>query len=75
MGGEKIRRLTAKEVERLLSKYGFELVSQKGSHRKWRNQISGRQVIVPIHSVQSLPLGTLRNILINAEVPEFEWKN
>jgi len=75
MGGDKIRRLTAKEVERLLSKYDFELISQKGSHRKWRNQISGRQVIVPYHSGQSLPLGTLRNILVNAEIPEFEWKN
>ena len=73
--GEKIRRLTTKEVERLLSKYGFELISQKGSHRKWRNQTQGRQVIVPFHSGQSLPLGTLRNILINAEIPEFEWKN
>jgi predicted RNA binding protein YcfA (HicA-like mRNA interferase family) len=72
--GEKIFRLSAKEVERLLSKYGFALVSQKGSHRKWRNQISGRQVIVPYHGNQPLPLGTLRNILNNAEIPEFEWK-
>lgn len=73
--GEKIRRLTAKEVEKLLSRYSFVLVSQKGSHRKWRNQISGRQVIVPYHSGQNLPLGTLRNILINAEIPDFEWKS
>jgi len=73
--GEKILRLTAKEVERLLSKYGFVLVSQKGSHRKWRNQISSRQVIVPYHGNQALPLGTLRNILTNAEIPDFEWKN
>ncbi len=75
MGGEKIRRFTAKEIEKLLANYGFELVSQKGSHRKWRNHISGRQVIVPFHSSQSLPLGTLRSILTNAEIPEFEWKN
>ena len=32
--GEKIFRLSAKEVEKLLSKYGFALTSQKGSHRK-----------------------------------------
>lgn len=75
MSGEKIRRFTAKEVERLLTKYGFELIAQKGSHRKWRNQNSGRQVIVPYHSGRTLPLGTLRNILINAEIPESEWKN
>ncbi len=75
MSGEKINRLTAKEIEKLLSKYGFELVSQKGSHRKWRNQASGRQVIVQYHGNKSLPLGTLRNILTNAEIPETEWKN
>jgi predicted RNA binding protein YcfA (HicA-like mRNA interferase family) len=73
--GDKIRRYTAKEIERLLGKYGFILVSQKGSHRKWRHQVSGRQVIVPYHAGQVLPLGTLRNILINSEIPEFEWKN
>jgi len=72
--GEKILRLTAKEVERLLSKYGFVLMSQKGSHRKWRHLDSGRQVIVPNHSGKTLPLGTLRNILTNAEIPEIEWK-
>jgi len=72
--GEKLRLLTAREIERLLSLYGFVLVSQKGSHRKWRNMSTGRQVIVPYHSGKTLPLGTLRNILINAEIPEKEWK-
>ena len=73
--GDKTRRLTAKEVERTLSRFGFELVSQKGSHRKWRNQISGRQVIVPLHAGKTLPLGTLRNILTNSQIPESEWKS
>ncbi len=73
--GEKILRLTAKEVEKLLSRYGFELSSQKGSHRKWRNPVSSRQAIVHLHGNQPLPLGTLRNILINAEIPDFEWKS
>lgn len=31
------RRMNALEVESILQRYGFELVSQKGSHRKWRN--------------------------------------
>lgn len=73
--GDKIRRLTAKEAERLLSRYGFELISQKGSHRKWRNHVNGRQVIVPSHANKILPLGTLVNILSNAEIPESEWRS
>lgn len=32
--GERIRRLNAKQVEKILMKYGFELISQKGSHKK-----------------------------------------
>ncbi len=73
--GEGIRSFNARELERLLTRYGFVLISQKGSHRKWRNLVTGRQVIVPSHSGRSLPIGTLRNILINAEIPETEWKS
>lgn len=72
--GEKLRVFTAREIERVLSKYGFTLISQKGSHRKWRNFTTGRQVIVPSHSGRNLPVGTLRNILTNAEIPEEEWR-
>jgi hypothetical protein len=39
MGGDKTRRLTAKEVERLLSKYNFELVSQKRKSSKMAQSI------------------------------------
>ena len=71
---ERMRRMTAREVESLLTEYGFAFVSQKGSHRKWRNPASGLQVIVPEHRGRVLPLGTLRNILKGAEIPETEWR-
>ena len=69
----RIRRMTAREVEALLQRHGFEFVSQKGSHRKWRHPQSRRQVIVPQHRGRQLPLGTLRSILVNAEIPEAQW--
>ena len=68
------RRMIAREVERLLRRYGFECVSQRGSHRKWRHAESGLQVTVPQHSGRQLPIGTLRSILLNAEIPESEWR-
>ncbi|MBU7585354.1 MAG: type II toxin-antitoxin system HicA family toxin [Nostoc sp. TH1S01] len=68
------RRMNADEVERILQNYGFELISQKGSHRKWRNDERQLQVIVPYHKGQNLPIGTLRNIMIGADIPESEWK-
>ncbi|MBN2208273.1 MAG: type II toxin-antitoxin system HicA family toxin [Candidatus Coatesbacteria bacterium] len=64
--------MTAKEVEDLLTRYGFRRISQRGSHRKWRHPDSGLQVIVPEHRGRPLPMGTLRNILTNAEIPEIE---
>ncbi|MDD5307337.1 MAG: type II toxin-antitoxin system HicA family toxin [Deltaproteobacteria bacterium] len=70
----RIRRMTAREVQALLARFGFELLSQKGSHRKWRQPDSGLVVVVPEHRGRALPLGTLRNILVNAEIPEEEWR-
>ncbi|MBD2562436.1 MULTISPECIES: type II toxin-antitoxin system HicA family toxin [Nostoc] len=68
------RRMNADEVERILQNYGFELISQKGSHRKWRNGDRQLQVIVPYHKGRNLPIGTLRNIMIGADIPESDWK-
>ena len=70
----RIRRMNAREVESLLRRHGFQLMSEKGSHRKWRHPARRLQVIVPEHHGRQLPLGTLRNILVNAEIPETDWK-
>ncbi len=71
----RLRRMNSDEVERLLRKYGFALVSQKDSHRKWRSKDQDNQVIVPYHRGKDLPTGTLRNIMITAMIPEEEWKS
>jgi predicted RNA binding protein YcfA (HicA-like mRNA interferase family) len=41
--------MKSREVEAILKRYKFKLISQKGSHRKWRNTELGLQVIVPEH--------------------------
>lgn len=68
------QRMNADDVERILKRYGFELISQKGSHRKWRNLDRHLQVIVPYHKGRDLPIGTLRRIMISGDIPESEWK-
>lgn len=72
--GERIRQMDAISVERLLKSYEFHLISQKGSHCKWRNDSRNLQVIVPMHRGKNLPIGTLRNILVQADIPDSEWK-
>jgi predicted RNA binding protein YcfA (HicA-like mRNA interferase family) len=70
----RVRRLTAAEAETILKRYGFELVSQKGSHRKWRHPETVLTVVVPMHKGKTLPVGTLRAIMRNAEIPDDEWQ-
>lgn len=71
----RLRQLTAQDAEKILKRYGFELVSQKGSHRKWRNFQRKLQVIVPFHKGKTLPSGTLRSIMTSADIPAAEWKS
>jgi predicted RNA binding protein YcfA (HicA-like mRNA interferase family) len=68
------RRMSADQVEAILRQYGFTLISQRGSHRKSRNSERQLQVIVPYHKGRDLPIGTLRNIMTTADIPESEWK-
>lgn len=60
--------MTAAELEKLLTSHGFQLVSQRGSHRKWRHPQSHRQVVVPEHAGRFLPTGTQRAILKAADI-------
>lgn len=51
--GEQIRRMDAKKVEKILAQYGYELISQKGSHRKWRNLSKILKLLFPIIKVKT----------------------
>lgn len=42
---DRVPRLRANEVIRVLRQHGFTLVSQRGSHQKWRNDNTGKQVL------------------------------
>ncbi len=67
------KRLTANEVMKILSKYGFEKISQKGSHQKWKNPKTKKIVIIPYHKGKSLPIGTLKAIINESGIPFEEW--
>ncbi|MFF5206391.1 type II toxin-antitoxin system HicA family toxin [Streptosporangium sp. NPDC000396] len=53
---------------RALEKYGFEVVSTKGSHCKLRQEaeVEARTVIVPLHD--ELAVGTLGSIIRQAGI-------
>ena len=55
------KRLGSEEIIRVLQEHGFRLVSQKGSHCKYKLP-TGRIVVVP-HPRKELPIGTTRSII------------
>lgn len=58
--------LTPREVIKVLSKFGFYKVSQKGSHVKFKNNFTNRTFIIPMHD--EVAKGTLKSILEQADV-------
>jgi predicted RNA binding protein YcfA (HicA-like mRNA interferase family) len=53
---------TAQDIARVLRKSGFSIISQRGSHQKWRHD-DGRQVILAVHGSKPIPIGTLKSII------------
>jgi predicted RNA binding protein YcfA (HicA-like mRNA interferase family) len=73
----KLRVLSGREVIKILSKFGFEVVSQKGSHMKLRRVLPDgikQTLTVPLH--EELDKGTLKAIIRQASryIPEEELK-
>jgi predicted RNA binding protein YcfA (HicA-like mRNA interferase family) len=66
-------RLTADQVIRILRAHRFTLAGQSGSHQKWRNAASGKQVIVAYHRGKTLPLGTMKSIIEGSGISRSEW--
>jgi predicted RNA binding protein YcfA (HicA-like mRNA interferase family) len=66
-------RLTADQIIRILRQHGFALAGQSGSHQKWRNPSTGKQVIVAYHRGRTLPLGTMKSILDGSGIPRADW--
>jgi predicted RNA binding protein YcfA (HicA-like mRNA interferase family) len=71
---ERFPRLTAKEVEKVLGRNGFELVGQSGCHRKWWHTGRRATVIVPSHAGRMLPIGTMKQIVKTSGILLRDWK-
>jgi mRNA interferase HicA len=54
--------LTPLKLIKLLRKNGFYFTRQSGSHAIFTNDITGKKVVVPVHS-RDIPKGTLNAII------------
>ncbi len=59
--------VTARQVIRVLEAIGFERIRQSGSHVTFRHP-DGRWTIVSTHPGKTIPHGTLRKILRDADL-------
>ena len=59
----------SRDILKRLKSDGFELVSVRGSHYKFRHRSDGRIVIVP-HPRRDIPAGTVRSIYAQARWPK-----
>jgi len=48
-------------------------LDKSGSHPKWRNPATAKQVIVAHHSGRVLPLGAMRAIIEGSGMAPAEW--
>ena len=62
----KLRVLSGKEVVAIFGTFGFELVSQKGSHAKLRREVDGARQALTIPMHKELDKGTTKAIFMQA---------
>lgn len=71
--GFKYPILSSKRIIQILLELGFEKISQKGSHAKYKSKITSRICIVPMHS--EVARGTLKSILEQANIELEDFLN
>lgn len=69
----KLPRVDCRELIQALKRAGFEEQRQRGSHLHMRRASDGKRVTVPVHQGRTIPVGTLRAILRDADVTVDEF--
>jgi predicted RNA binding protein YcfA (HicA-like mRNA interferase family) len=70
---ERLPSLKAKDLIRALTKDGFLLAHQKGSHATYKHPITQKRVTIPIHPGRDLKRGLLKGILNDLNLTNEEF--
>ena len=70
----KLPRVDCRQLVRALKRAGFEEQRQRGSHLHLRRVSDGKRVTVPVHQGRTVPVGTLRAILRDADISVDEFR-
>jgi len=70
---EKLPRIDCQKLIRALEQAGFVRKRQKGSHLHMWREADKKRVTVPVHKGKTVPQGTLRAILRDADISVEEF--
>ncbi len=70
---QRLPRVTADEIIRVLEKVGFALTRQSGSHKIYKNK-EGKRVTIPYHPGKVLHPKVLKSILGDADLTIEKFK-
>ncbi|MCI5108573.1 MAG: type II toxin-antitoxin system HicA family toxin [Candidatus Pacebacteria bacterium] len=62
----KLKSLGSKEITKILESFGFEAISQKGSHIKFARQTSFQRQVLTIPNHKNIDKGTVKAIFNQA---------
>ncbi|MEK9137169.1 MAG: type II toxin-antitoxin system HicA family toxin [Bacteroidota bacterium] len=70
----RLRVFSGKEVCQILSKHGFEVVRQRGSHIVMQKKLGSSTITVPVPNHREIRFGTLRSIIRQSQVSSKEFE-
>jgi len=65
-----MKHVSGKRLAELAVANGWQFVSQKGSHAKYREPVTGRMVIIPLHGGRDLCPSTQKGIMRVLEITD-----
>ena len=65
----RLRRLSGREVCKILETHGFVEVRQRGSHVVMQRKLPGTTITVPVPDHREIKTGTLLSIIRQSQVP------
>ena len=63
----KLPLATGERMCKIVSKHGFKMARQTGSHTVWKHK-DGRTTTIPVHPGRKLPRGLIRKILRDTDL-------
>jgi len=70
----KLKVLSGREVCRILQRYGFKEIRQRGSHIVMQKQLDKGTITVPVPDHKEIKRGTLMSIIRQSGIPKGEFE-